>query len=230
MLGARQKKQTRAELEREGRRRAQRELQALRAQLKAARAQRKVRLKAVTANCRAARRSISQRAKQARARLNASIARTRTNARTLCSASRGQAKHETLSAMDKALAALERERVEQKKLRIWLDKSPSSRAQAGRGRAERQSESDHDVANNIDDPGLRIVWEAVKSKIRPRGRTSRTEVFAEWVAEHPSDVYAIQEADAERALHALERQELLLAKALKRARYEAPRELAAVPF
>ena len=76
----------------------------------------------------------------------------------------------------------------------------------------------------------RQVWEKVKARIKPRGRTSRTEVFAEWVAENASDVYAIQEADAEKRLHELERQEFLLSKALKRARYERPAGLEAVPF
>jgi hypothetical protein len=46
---------------------------------------------------------------------------------------------------------------------------------------------------------LRVVWEHVKAKIKGGPRRSRTEAFLEWAHDHPGDVYAIQEADAERA-------------------------------
>lgn len=229
-LAARQLRQTRAELERAARKQASEKLRALRGALKTARAERRERLKSVTSTCRAARTQIAHRAKQARARLNASIKRTREQARNVCGVARGTAKRETLAKLDTALGALDRERAEQRSLRIWLEPSRASSPSKGGRAREQRAESDDEVAANIDDPGLRIVWEKVKARIKPRARTSRTEVFAEWVAEHAADVYAIQEADAERALHELERQEVLLSKALKRARYTEPPGLSAVPF
>ncbi len=74
-------------------------------------------------------------------------------------------------------------------------------------RKERQQESDCEVEANIDDPALRVVWEHVKHKIKATPRQSRTESFYQWVHDHSADVYALQEADAERALHQLEEEE-----------------------
>lgn len=227
-LAKKQLAQTRAEMERDLRKRAMQRLAALRSELKTARAQKRARLKQVGCECRHARKRISARAKAARARLNASIARTREQAKNLCTASKGQARHETLQKIESAMTALDTERATQRQLAAWT--RPTTSTKQSKARAESRSESDDEVRNNLEEPGLLIVWDAVKHKIKGRGRTSRTEAFAEWVAEHPSEVYEIQEADAHRQILALEREERLLSKALKRTRYREPAGLAAVPF
>lgn len=136
-----------------------------------------------------------------------------------------------LEHIDQAVRRLNEEQAEQRRLRIWAGKAPPAGTPTGRGRSqERRTESDDEVLANIDDPALHVVWEHVKAKIRPKGRSSRTEVFAEWVAEHSAEVYEIIEADAVRHLEQLERQERQLAKALGRKRYREPEGLEAVPF
>jgi hypothetical protein len=231
-LVQKQKKATRAELERDQRKKAQAKLRALRANIREAKQRKRVRLKEVTSNCREAQRVISARAKSARARLSASIQRTRAKARTVCDVTRTDVRRAALAVIGEAIRDLETERAEQHQLRAWTrpqEKKSDARTSARRAR-ELQQESDDEVRNNLEDPGLLIVWEAVKHKIKARGRTSRTEAFAEWLAEHPGEAYEIQEADAVRALEELERQERQLAKALGRRRYVEPEGLAAVPF
>lgn len=215
-LAQRQLAQTRKENERDLRRRARDRLRTLRQALREAKLQRRARLRQVTLNCRAARQAITRRAKQARERLRRSVERTRARARDVCSAARGEAHRDALAAIDGRLAELEAERAEQRRLRVWA--KPAGRATpAPRSRTrERQLESDEEVEANLDDPALRVVWRAVKHRIKPGKHRSRTEAFVEWAAEHAGDVYAIQEADAERHLLELEKQERQLARALKK--------------
>ena len=215
-LAQRQLAQTRKENERDLRRRARERLRSLRQALREAKQRRRARLKQVTLSCRAARQAITRRAKAARERLRRSVERTRARARDVCSASRGEANREALAAISGRLAELEAERVEQHRLRVWA--KPASRSTAApRSRAREQLlESDEEVEANLDDPGLRVVWRAVKSRIKPGKHRSRTEAFVEWAAEHSADVYAIQEADAIRHLEQLEQQERQLARALRK--------------
>jgi hypothetical protein len=215
-LARRQKAQTARETEAELGRRARARLKALRAQVKAAKAGRGVKLREVGQHCRQQRKVVSARAKAARQRLNASIARTRQRAQSVCSSARGDAYASTLDAIERTARALESELGEQKRLRIWAKPAKTS-ATLPRARArERADESDGEVAANIDDPGLRIVWDAVRHKVKAGKHRSRTEAFFEWAAEHPAQVYEIQEADAVQALERLEREERRLAGALRK--------------
>lgn len=214
-LAQRQLAQTRRENERDLRRRARERLRTLRQALREAKQQRRARLRQVTLNCRAARQAITRRAKAARERLRRSVERVRARARDACAASRGDATQQALAAIAMATNALEGERVEQHRLRVWAKPSRSTAAPRSRAR-ERQLESDEEVEANLDDPGLRIVWRAMKGKIKPGKHRSRTEAFVEWAAEHSADVYAIQEADAIRHLEQLEQQERQLARALRK--------------
>lgn len=231
-LAQRQLAQTKKESDATIRKRAREKLRRLRDGIRAAKKARAVKLKDVGANCRTARTTISARAKQARARLNDSIKRTREKARTLCSTARGDARIETLSQIDHAVGLLQEELTEQRRLSAWTRK-PAKKGGAERSssRLERRGESDDEVAANIDDPGLRIVWEHVRHKIKGGKHRSRTEAFAEWAAEHVAQVYAIQEADAERHLQEMERAERKLAGALRKpGNYREPAGLEAVPF
>lgn len=234
-LAARQLRKTRAEMERELKARDKRRLKELREHLKQAKRDRQTKVRAVGARCRAQRKAITERAKRARVRLRESIERTRQRAKGLCNVSRGEVREQTLQEIERAVQALTTEQREQAKLKAWT--RPVSCA-VPRGRArERQQESDCEVAANIDDVGLRIVWDNVKHRIKAGARRTRTEAFLEWAAEHPADVIAIQERDAERAIEKLEREERLLSRELKKAgrfKKRTPDELrellAGVPF
>jgi hypothetical protein len=230
-LAKRQKAQTARETDAELGRRARAKLAALRADLKAAKAGRVVKLREVGTNCRVQRKAVSARAKAARARLNASIARTRQRAQSMCSSARGEAYSTTLDAIERTARELQTELGEQRRMRIWATPQKKGPAIRGTRGKERAGEADDAVAAEIDDPGLRIVWEAVKHKIKPSGRRSRAEAFFEWAAEHTAQVYEIQERDAVRAIERLEREERQLAGALRKGgRSLRHAMLEAVPF
>jgi hypothetical protein len=207
--------ETRAQLERDVLRRDREKLRRLRDAVRDAKKSRTVKRRAVAANCRDARKRFTARAKKARERLNTSIRRTREQARTVCELARGEVQRDGLAHIERAINALEGERATQRQLKAWT-RPKVCPARPGKAR-ERQQESDCEVQANIDEPGLRIVWEHVKARIKPGKRRSRTEAFYEWVAEHPSEVYEIQERDAERAIAELERQERQLASTVKKA-------------
>lgn len=234
-LAARQKAQIRKEIERDLKRKDREKLKALRNSIKTAKRTRREKQREVSETCRAARKRNMERAKRARERLRESIQRTRERARGLCSVSRGEAQASTLREIEKAVGALEEERTLQRQLAVWT-RPKSCAVPAGRTRAEKREESDCEVSANIDDPGLRIVWEHIKHKIKGGSRRTRTEAFYEWAAEHQSKVYEIQEADAERALVALEAEERKLAREVKAGRYrkrsaeQLAETLEAVPF
>lgn len=65
--------------------------------------------------------------------------------------------------------------------------------------AERRSESDDEVEQNID-PDLIALWRRVRRGIKGTDRKSRTEAFHEYVEEHPDEAYAAREQAAEEAL------------------------------
>lgn len=234
-LAAKQLKQTRMDMERALKQRDRDKLRKLRESIRAAKTARRTKLRAVTAQCKAARKRNVARAKKAREKLRESIRRTREQARKLCTTARGEARAKTMGAIERAVSALEGERALQRQLGAWT--RPKSCPTTPGGAREKRSESDCEVAANIDEPGLRVVWERVKGKIRGSGRRSRTEAFYEWVAENAPDVYRIQEEDAERALEQLEREERRLQAELRKAsryRGRSPEELrellADVPF
>jgi hypothetical protein len=235
-LATRQLAQIRRDLERDLKKKDREKLQNLRTAIKNAKTLRREKFREVTASCRAARKLNTERAKRARERLRESIRRTRERARGLCVVSRGEAQASTLREIEKAVGALEEERTLQRQLAIWT-RPKSCPTSPGRTRAEKRQESDCEVAANIDDPGLRVVWEHVKHKVKPGPRRTRTEAFYQWAAEHQAQVYEIQEADAEKALRALEQEERRMSREVKKAgryRRHSPEELtevlAAVPF
>jgi len=221
-----------AEMERDRKKRDRQRLAELRARISELRKARTQKLRGIGTQCRAVRKRITERAKLARVRLRLSIERTRQKARELCIAQRASANDDALAALDGALQAFEAERAEQAQLAAWersKGKGKGKRgAAAGRGRSsssarERRQESDDEVAANIEDPGLLVVWRKVAPKIKAGPRRSRTEAFLEWAAENRADVYAIQEADAAAELERLEREQYELQRALrKRGPYRSP--------
>jgi len=86
----------------------------------------------------------------------------------------------------------EAERVNQTE-RVQRGGSMSSKRQSGMNRTERAEQSDDDVRANLPRE-LLAVWEARKSKTKATANASRTEVFTEWVSDHPADAARIAEA------------------------------------
>lgn len=209
-LAQRQLAATRRELDQDRRTKDRKRLRELGRELRAARARRRERLSAIKTNCKACRERIRVRAANARKRLAESIRRTRLRARDLCAQAKATANLEELANIERSMAALELERAEQQQLKIWAGRKKGARS----SKAERASESDDTVVAEIDDPGLRIVWEKVKHKIKAGPRKSRAEAFFEWAAENTADVYRIQEADAYEQLERLEREEARLRRRL----------------
>jgi hypothetical protein len=87
-------------------------------------------------------------------------------------------------------------------------------------RRERQGESDDEVRQNIP-AGMARVFDKVKRHIKGSERKSRTEAFLEWAEENPGEVFAIQEADAEREIRRMVREQ---------ERAERERAVGEVPF
>lgn len=224
-LVKRQLNKTRLELAQQQRSQDLAKLRSLRGDLQRAKSQRRERLGAVSEMCRSARRSISARAKSAREALNLAVKLEREQARSSCSASRAAVREETDPMVARARNMLELERGNQRQLAAWT--RPTAPARTTR---EKRSESDDEVRANIDDPALWPVWEAVKHKIKARGRTTRSEVFAEWVHGHSAEVYEFQNAELERQIAALELEEKQTLRRLKKAGATKRELLEAVPF
>lgn len=218
---ARQKSQLRKELERDFRKRQRAELGRLRRELKDARVQRRDLRKSVRNRCRTERRALTERAKAARVALREAVKQARKQNRSACARARREGDERTLNQIERAIAALERERAEQLRLRIWEGKTPRVRADV------RRAESDDEVRNNLDDPMLRGAFEAVKHKIKPGLRSTRTEAFLQWAHDHPQQVYELSEGALEQSIAQLIRDEKKQRAAMRR---PAPRYLEAVPF
>jgi hypothetical protein len=222
-------------MEAELKRRDREKLQRLRLEIRQAKALRALRVGDVRTRCRAARLRFNERAKAARKRLSEMIATTRTKKREACAGEVESARRDTGALVARAVEALGSERRDQRVGRIWTKPDtcpvPSRRNRPGLSAAERRQESDCEVSANIEDDGLRVVWERVKGKIKAGKRRSRTEAFLEWAREHAPEVAAIQHEEEERALAELVRQEHQMRKALakpNRYRKKSPEELAVI--
>lgn len=235
-LAQRQLARTRAELERDAKRRDREKLRTLRTEIKAARSARTERVRGVRDVCRAERQRLKLRAQQARQRLRDSIARMRAQARDLCAVQLHDARAETGQHIAQAVEALDKERGYQASLNAWTRPDVCA-VPKGRSARERREESDCEVAANIDDPGLRAVWEKVKRKIKGSARQSRTEAFLQWVHDNSADVERIQYDAEEQAIKQLIREETKMRKAMekpdryrKKTKEELAEILADVPF
>jgi hypothetical protein len=85
-------------------------------------------------------------------------------------------------------------------------------------------------------PDLLAVFDKHRKSFKGSARRSRTEQFLEWAEENPDEVLAVQQAEADRALHELLKQERELGRNFRKtSRYkkspaELARLLADVPF
>jgi uroporphyrinogen-III synthase len=80
------------------------------------------------------------------------------------------------------------------------------------------------------------VFDKHRRSMKGSARRSRTEAFLEWAAENPDEVLLVQQAEADKALHELLKQERELGRSVRSARRykKSPAELAKlladVPF
>jgi len=169
---------------------------------------------------------------------------TRNVARDQCAIGKQHARDEGAHR----IAAAKRERDEERRFAAELvrlergaKESEKERRKSAR-RGERRAESDDEVRSNLE-PELVFLFERVKKTIRGTDRRTRTEAFRQYAEENPGEVYAAQEAEAEKALRRdvrkarraprrLELERELVAPRARAARGRDPRrgDLTAIPF
>lgn len=235
-LAQKQLKQTRADMERDLKRRDREKLQRLRVAIRDATHAKQERVRGVRTQCKAEAQRLKQRAALARQRLRESIQRMRERAKGICAVNVADTRHATGEAIAKAVAELQSERGYQASLKAWT-RPTSCALPRGQKAREARGESDCEVAANIEDAGLRAVWERVKHRVKASPRSTRTETFLHWAHDNPADVEQIQYEEEEKAVRELIKQEHKMRQALDRPqRYakKTPEELAEllrdVPF
>jgi hypothetical protein len=238
-LSLRESKKQRRALDRE-RDRAHRDkaralLASLRAAIRTAKLDRKLRTRAVVEDCRTHRARVRAEAKakaaQLRAELRANAAEQKRAAREQCSHEKRRAKIEGADRVDRADRALTAERQYQAELRRIEQGNRLAKLDARRSSAaERRSESDDEVRANLAPEHL-ALFERVKRSIKGSGRASRTEAFLRYVEEHPAEVIASLDDVTEARIREMEARERSLSRSVAKARHRyTPAELAAVPF
>lgn len=222
------------ELARELRNKDRERLKLLKAKLREARDAKRRRVADLRALCKAEKLRLRAKAR----RLAAELRRTRAALRARrgsCSTEITAARVEGVQTIGEARAAYEGERDEQKRTRSI------ERAWKGKGSklsgVERQAESDDEVRGNL--PGELVpVFERVKRGIRATDRTTRTEVFLDWVHRNSATVERLMNEEHERGMKALEAEERALRRESRKAsRYSPSRgpdklaaDLADIPF
>jgi hypothetical protein len=202
----------------------------LRAKIGAARVERRHRLHAARQTCRGALVALRERQRDERHQLTLTHHAERELGRTTCNAGKQQARDEGLQLEHQARAAYKEERTFQRQIR----RATRPRVERSTVR-ERKQEDDDAVRNNLP-AELVPVFDKHRRAVKGSARRSRTEAFLEWAAENPDEVLLVQQAEADKALHELLRQERTVAKGLragtryKKAPEELARLLADVPF
>jgi len=205
-------------------------LQLLRAKISAARVDRRHRLHAARQSCRGALQALRARQKEERHQLTLDHRAEREQGRNVCDAGRQQAREEGTALERQAQSEYADERAFQRQMR----KATKPRKERSTIR-ERKQEDDDAVRVNLP-ADLLPVFEKHRRAIKGSARRSRTEAFLEWAHENPDEVVAIQQAEADRALKQLIKQQHELERAVRhQKRYRhSPEELARllsdVPF
>jgi hypothetical protein len=151
-------------------------------------------VRSIRASCREARQTLTADARARREALRDAIRGERAALRGSCSVKLDEARAKTARAIDEARSSA----VELERLRR-VTRTPAQQSAAERARlrgAERLRESDDEVRRNLGDE-LAIVWDRVKNRIKGTPRTSRTDVFLDWVHDHSGDAARIVNEHAE---------------------------------
>ncbi|MGA2450263.1 MAG: hypothetical protein ABTD50_16435 [Polyangiaceae bacterium] len=212
-------------------------LAVLRSHLKELRERRRSALALASERCRAERLAVRQRVAEVRAAARDERKRAlfteraaAREARGACALRRGNVRRELGEGIDHAQFELDTERKDLAELRR-IERGNRERAREGPQikRAERQSESDDFVRQNIP-PELLPLWERVKRGIKATPRMSRSEAFMHYAEEHPEEVIGIIEDRTEALIRELEAKERAAARELRQvSRRSEPRE-SEVPF
>lgn len=202
----------------------------LRAKITAARVERRQRLSAARQTCRGALFALRERQREERHQLTLTHRSQREQGRATCNTGKQQARDEGLALEQQAQTEYQDERRFQRQMR----RATKPRVERSTVR-ERKQEDDDAVRNNLP-AELVPVFDKHRRAIKGSARRSRTEAFLEWAAENPDEVLLVQQAEADKALHELLKQERELGRSMRvAARYKkSPAELAKlladVPF
>jgi hypothetical protein len=202
----------------------------LRAKIVAARVERRHRLSAARQSCRGALLALRERQREERHQLTLMHRGQREEGRAICNAGKQQAREEGTLLEQQARSEYQGERRFQRQMR----RATKPRAERSTMR-ERKQEDDDAVRNNLP-AELVPVFDKHRRSIKGSARRSRTEAFLEWAAENPDEVLLVQQAEADKALHELLKQERNLARSMrsdsryKRSVPDLEKLLAEVPF
>lgn len=202
----------------------------LRAKITSARVERRHRLSAARQTCRSALFALRDRQREERQQLTLTHRAQRDKGRTTCNAGKQQARDEGLLLEQQAQGEYQDERRFQRQMRRAI----KPRVERSTVRERRQEEDDA-VRNNLP-AELVPVFDKHRRVIKGSARRSRTEAFLEWAAENPDEVLLVQQAQADKALQELLKQERELGRSMRAGtRYKkSPAELAklleGVPF
>lgn len=201
------------------------ELETLRREIKKAKERKASALKAIREGCAIGRVQVREEKKVLRiarqAETRALLAGLLTAERNRCAVRKAAAVYAAGSLVEKRKARLREARELARALR-----GRKREAEQGAKKALRElhEESADEVRGNLD-PGMVPVFNAVQKTIRGSEKRSRTEAFLEWAEAHPGEVWAIREKQTEKELQKMMREEMRLAKVVRRAGFAE-----AVPF
>lgn len=204
------------------------ELALLRARIKVARVDRVQMLRGARQSCRTARAELVERQKGERASFVDRQRGERIAERTACASGKDKAK---VGGRGLELAA-RRELAEARVVSRALVKASGKARSSAR---ERGQEDDAAVRSNLPRE-LVPVFDKVKRHIKANAKKSRTEAFLDWAEENPDEILAVQQAEADKELKTLLRQQREHGRTVRDARrYKLPPEelaklLEAVPF
>lgn len=202
----------------------------LRAKIVAARVERRHRLSAARQTCRGALVALRERQREERHQLTLMHRAQREQGRATCNEGKQRARDEGTALEQQAAAEYREERTFQRQMR----RATKPRVERSTVR-ERKQEDDDAVRNNLP-AELVPVFDKHRRSIKGSARRSRTEAFLEWAAENPDEVLLVQQAEADKALHELLKQERDMGRSMRNARryQQSPEELARlladVPF
>ena len=164
-------------------------------------------LKETAAHCRAERHALAEKRQAALVALREALRAERAAARRTCASRKDKARARMTDDIDRARAELEAERKYQADLRRIERGNRATRLGAPRASgAERRSESDDEVRVNLP-PELVPLFEKVKRGIKGSARESRTEAFMRYAEEHPREVLAVLDDQADVLVREMERRQ-----------------------
>lgn len=212
------------------------DLRLLRAQINSARVARRNMLHLARLQCRDARVGLKHRQQDDRLMLRAAHQSEREEAKTACEIGKKHAKTQGAALERTAKRTLKEEREFQRQIREAGRKGASKVRSSAR---ERAAEDDDAVRSNLPAelvPVFNAVARKLKFRATPTRTRTRTEAFLDWAEENPDEILNVQQAQAEKDLKALLKQQRALGGEMRKAsRYkgtaaELEQLLAAVPF